>query len=186
MNKLFKPKWWERLLGITGYGLPDIDPASTPPMPPVKKPKEETVYIKCPSCGDNTQLVELLGGGYYYACDKCGAEMCKKIYLATPYSDPDPKVRQVRFEAVNKVAARLMLEGNIVFSPISHTHPIALAGDLPKGWEFWKKMDESFLEWCDELHIYCTDGWMESVGVCAEHNIAIELSKPVIFIEACD
>ena len=36
----FKPKWWERLLGITGYGLPHIDPNDIPPMPPVKPPKE--------------------------------------------------------------------------------------------------------------------------------------------------
>lgn len=35
----FKPKWWERLLGITGYGLPHIDPNDIPPMPPVKEPK---------------------------------------------------------------------------------------------------------------------------------------------------
>ena len=42
-HKLFKPKWWERLLGITGYGLPDIDPASIPPMPPVKPPKEPEI-----------------------------------------------------------------------------------------------------------------------------------------------
>ena len=109
-----------------------------------------------------------------------------KIYLATPYSDPDPKVRQARFEAINKIAARLMAVGSIVFSPISHTHPIALAGDLPKGWNFWKEYDRSFIEWCDEVHIYLSDGWMESEGVRAEYNLAVELNKPIVFIGACD
>lgn len=46
----------------------------------------------------------------------------KKIYLATPYSHKDDKVRRERFDAVNIVAARLMRQGFLVFSPII-AHP---------------------------------------------------------------
>lgn len=106
----------------------------------------------------------------------------KKIYLATPYSHPDPDVRIERFESVNKVAADLMNEGHLVFSPISHTHPIALAGDLPKGWEFWKEYDRTFIEWCDEVHILMLDGWEDSKGVTGEKHIAREMGKPVHFV----
>ncbi len=39
----------------------------------------------------------------------------KKIYLCVPYSHALQEVRQVRFELVNKLAAQLMVKGNIVF-----------------------------------------------------------------------
>ena len=107
----------------------------------------------------------------------------KKIYLATPYSDDDPKVRQARFEAVNKVAAKMMADGYLVFSPISHTHPIALAGDLPKGWEFWKEYDRIFIEWCDELWVYMQDGWLVSTGVTAERHLATDMKKQIEYID---
>lgn len=107
----------------------------------------------------------------------------KKIYLATPYSHKDSNIRFHRFAQVNKVAARLMAEGFLVFSPISHTHPIAIAGDLPKGWEFWHAYDRTFIEWADEVYVLKQQGWEESVGVAAEISIAKTLGKLVVFIE---
>ena len=108
----------------------------------------------------------------------------RKIYLATPYSHPDPPVRLFRFDAVNKVAAQLMSDGFLVFSPISHTHPIAEAGDLPKGWEFWKEYDKTFIEWADEVYVLKAQGWETSTGVQAEIKIAEEMGKPVVYLEA--
>jgi len=105
-----------------------------------------------------------------------------RVYLATPYSHPDPAVREARFQAVNTVAAKLMQDGHHVYSPISHTHPIALAGDLPKGWDFWEAYDRTFIEWAEEVHVYLADGWQESKGVQAEMKIAIELGRPVRYI----
>ncbi len=102
----------------------------------------------------------------------------KKVYLATPYTGT-PAEQQARFEVVNEVAAKLMRDGFLVFSPISHTHPIALAGDLPKGWEFWKEYDLTFIEWCDELLVLMQDGWRDSAGVTAERKLAIKMGKPV-------
>ena len=102
-----------------------------------------------------------------------------KIYLATPYSHKHDWVMQYRFEVINTVAAKLMLQGYHVFSPISHTHPIAHAGDLPKGFDFWKEYDLAFIEWCDEVWVFTADGWKESVGVNTEILIAELMSKPV-------
>lgn len=106
----------------------------------------------------------------------------KKIYMACPYSDESAGVRAWRFELVNRAAAKLMQEGHLVFSPISHTHPIAEAGDLPKGWEFWEAYDRTFLEWADEVHVLMIDGWRESKGVTAEIRIARELKKRVVYV----
>jgi len=58
------------------------------------------------------------------------------IYLACPYSHPDSNVREYRFKMANRAAAKLMRDGHIVYSPISHTHPIAMEGDLPLDWAY--------------------------------------------------
>ncbi len=89
------------------------------------------------------------------------------IYLAIPYSHPDPEVREQRFQTANTVAACLMAAGHHVFSPISHTHPIALAGDLPLGWDFWAEYDRQILSICNMVIVLCVDGWLESKGVQA-------------------
>lgn len=107
-----------------------------------------------------------------------------KIYLATPYSSPDPLVRAFRFDNVNRVAAMLMQRGNLVFSLISHTHPIAKAGNLPKGWKFWAEYDRTFIEWADEVHVFMQRGWKTSVGVTAELKIARDLNKPIWYINS--
>ena len=109
--------------------------------------------------------------------------MSELIYLATPYSHPDPAVREKRFKAVNRVAAQLMGQGKFVYSPISHTHPIALAGDLPKGWDFWDKYCRVMLERCTAMVVLMQEGWKESVGVTNEIKIAKELGIPIIYLK---
>ena len=103
-------------------------------------------------------------------------------YLACPYSHPYAEIREQRFEAVNKVAAKLMKEGRIIFSPISHTHPIAQYG-LPKEWEFWRKYDRRFISLCEKVVVLMLGGWKESVGVQAEIKLAKLLGKPIEYME---
>jgi len=105
------------------------------------------------------------------------------VYLATPYSHDDPDVRQRRFEIVNRVAAKLMRDGVHIYSPISHTHPIAMAGDLPKGWDFWEKYDRVVLAACVKVIVLRQKGWDQSTGVAAEIAIAKEMGLPVEFID---
>ena len=109
--------------------------------------------------------------------------MSDLIYLATPYSDSDPAVQEHRFKEVNKVAAQLMGKGWHVFSPISHCHPIAMAGDLPKDWKFWEAYDKVMLQACTKLVVLMQEGWQKSTGVANEVKIAIELGIPVIYME---
>ena len=109
--------------------------------------------------------------------------MNELVYLATPYSDPNPEVQEKRFREVNKVAAQMMGKGLHVFSPISHCHPIALAGDLPKDWKFWEAYDKVMLQACTKLVVLMQEGWQRSTGVANEIKIAIELGIPVIDME---
>lgn len=104
------------------------------------------------------------------------------IYLATPYSSPDPEIQEERFLAVNRVAAKLMSQGLHIYSPISHTHPIANAGDLPRGWDYWEQYDRAVLAACVGMMVFCQDGWRQSKGVSAEIEIAHEMGLPVQYI----
>lgn len=104
------------------------------------------------------------------------------VYLACPYSHPDRDVRLARFEAVNKVAADLMRQGLKIFSPISHTHPIAEAGELPLGWDYWHEYDHAFLSASNRLIVLMLDGWRESTGVNGEIEIANTLGIGVEYI----
>ena len=58
-----------------------------------------------------------------------------------------------------------------------------LATDITKDWDFWERIDRSFLEWCEEVHVVCLDGWKESRGVNDEIRIAREMNKPVKLIK---
>jgi len=96
------------------------------------------------------------------------------VYLACPYSHPYPDVREARFNAVNKVAARMMRAGVNVISPISHNHPIVTTGDMPGSWEFWEAYCRAILSCCHRIVVLRLDGWQESVGVAAEIKIMEE------------
>lgn len=94
--------------------------------------------------------------------------MNKIIYLAIPYTWNPTK----SFEIANKIAADLMNEGHIVFSPISHSHPIAdyLSPELRINQEFWMKQDLPLLQKCDEVFV---------VHIGSEGQTLIDESKGV-------
>jgi hypothetical protein len=105
------------------------------------------------------------------------------IYLASPYSHPDPQVRTMRFDMACRAAAHLMVRGMLVFSPIAHTHPIAMVGALPLGWDYWQLYDSVMLGCCAELLILTLSGWQESAGVIGELAIAHkDLGLPVRYM----
>jgi nucleoside 2-deoxyribosyltransferase len=104
----------------------------------------------------------------------------KKIYLACPYSDPDEFVRFERYYAATKKAAELIRQGHIVYSPITHSHPINQTCNLPNDFEFWRESCLSFIDWCDEVYVLDIDGWKESKGVQEEISYALSKGKTVV------
>ena len=106
----------------------------------------------------------------------------KKIYLACPYSHEDPAVCDQRFRSANQMAAHLMSKGNIVFSPLSHSHPISLCLGNSLDHDFWLAQDRAFVEWCDAIYVYRMQGWEESRGVQREIKWAKDLGKEVKYI----
>jgi hypothetical protein len=103
------------------------------------------------------------------------------LYLASPYSDPAPAIREKRFRAACQAVAALLRAGRAVYSPVCHCHPLVEFG-LPTDWEFWERYNREHLAHCDELVVLTLDGWQASVGVQAEIRIAAEQGKPVSYL----
>jgi hypothetical protein len=105
-------------------------------------------------------------------------------YLASPYADPDPAVRQARFEIVCRIAGALMARGEVVFSPIAHSHSIQMLANppLPREWNFWQRQDFEFLRHADILAVATLPGWEESTGVTEEITRAKLLGIPVEYM----
>lgn len=110
-------------------------------------------------------------------------------YLACPYTHFRPAVRKFRFQTANKVAAILFAQGEMVFSPISHTHPIKEQcpqdlGNWIGGFEVWESYDKAMLAIaCGSLVVIAVPGWEKSRGVQGEMEIAKELDIPVSFVD---
>ena len=100
------------------------------------------------------------------------------IYLASPYSHPDPAVRDQRYLAACRATVRLLLAGYTTFSPIVHGHALA-DFSLPMDWKFWAQHDQQYLRRCNELIVLALPGWDESEGVQAEVALAQRLGKVV-------
>lgn len=105
------------------------------------------------------------------------------IYLAVPYSSPDNYTRHNRFHESCRIAAYLFQQGNFVFSPISHTHPIKELSHLEGDWKFWAEYDTRMLSFCDRMVIATLSGWKESVGVKAEMDVARHQNLDISFID---
>lgn len=126
-------------------------------------------------------------------CVRLGAQSTatkpRKIYLAAPYSarnadgslDQDKMLK--RFRDVNSMAGQLIKSGLIVFSPISHSHPIGLILNEQLNHDMWMAQDIEFIKWADEVWVYKLTGWNTSSGVTREIELAAKLCKPVRYIE---
>ena len=101
------------------------------------------------------------------------------IYLASPYTHPDPEVREQRFEAVTRHAAELVVMGQPVFSPITHTHLMVKVYGLKIDWETWWPMNKAFMDSSKAVIILKLDGWDESMGVAKEEMYANENNIPI-------
>jgi len=77
-----------------------------------------------------------------------------------------------------------MNEGYTVFSPIAHSHPIAVDLDpkLTCDHEFWMRQDLPILAACKRMFVLCLPGWEHSRGVVAEMQFASAKGIPIEYI----
>ncbi|MFH2115619.1 MAG: DUF1937 family protein [Spirochaetota bacterium] len=105
--------------------------------------------------------------------------MQRRIYLASPYSHWCPLVRWWRWFKACRAAASLMAQGIHVYSPIAHSHWLTVLGRLPKGWDYWRIIDQREILNSKELWVLRLPGWNKSHGVRAEIKAAGYLKLPV-------
>lgn len=102
-------------------------------------------------------------------------------YLATPYSSY-PNGRDAAYVAACQEAALLMEAGINVFSPISHTHGIAVHGviDGHSDNRIWDRVDLPFVVGARGIILCMMTGWENSGGMQRELAVFEKMSKPVI------
>lgn len=107
-----------------------------------------------------------------------------KIYLAIPYTFN----AELSYNISNEVAAKLMGDGHVVFSPISHSHAIAdyMDESLRYSQEFWMAQDLPLIEWCDKVVCVVIGEFGyelidKSIGVQSELKEANKLNKQIEF-----
>lgn len=105
-------------------------------------------------------------------------------YLASPYSDPDPFIREERYLRAMKVLADLLHKGVWTYSPIVHCHEFAkiIYRDGVPVFDHWRQYDLHMLSLCDEILVLRIEGWNRSVGVAAEIAEAERLGIKVSYI----
>ncbi len=96
------------------------------------------------------------------------------IYLASPYWNEDPTVRDTNAKRAISYAKYLMSEGHLVYCPFIYSRGIEHLGE-----DYWTEHSYEMAKLCDRLFVLKLEGWEESAGVKRE----MELFKRVTFVK---
>jgi len=103
-------------------------------------------------------------------------------YLASPYSKYAAGIEEA-FRAICREAALLVAAGVPVFSPIAHTHPIAVHGEIdPLAHAIWLPADRPMMNAACGLIVCQMPGWEESYGIGVEVEHFQHAGKPIVFM----
>lgn len=104
------------------------------------------------------------------------------IYIATPYSHPDPNVVKERMNVFARVAGTLALRGYTVVSPCYNHFILDYMPGLATDWHTWRMYSEELLSKSHRIVVLCQDRWEESIGVRAEIGYANQCKIPIIYM----
>ena len=104
------------------------------------------------------------------------------VYLGTPYSKY-PLGIEMAFRHAAELAGRLVSAGVTVYSPIAHTHPIAIYAKLnPLDYHYWLKFDEVMMRVSDAIVVAKMESWEDSYGLAHEVQHFEATGKPVFYL----
>ena len=107
----------------------------------------------------------------------------KLWYLATPYTNYPDGIESAWEEAC-RITARLILANIPVYSPIAHTHPVAIHGGIdPLDHEIWLPADEPMMHAATGLMVAMMTGWDQSYGIGVEIEAFTSAGKPVVYLD---
>lgn len=103
-------------------------------------------------------------------------------YLATPYSKFPAGIDNA-FKVACRLTAELIRVGIKVYSPIAHTHPIALYGQIdPLDHDIWMPFDTAMMDKADALLIAQMESWEISKGIAIEVDYFLLNGKPIFYL----
>lgn len=105
------------------------------------------------------------------------------IYVASPYSHKEKRVREHRFLMAEWYVATAMKQQLKVFSPIVYAHALAERYQLPTDAQYWKNFNNAMMRRAEYLNVLDLVGWRESKGVQYELMMAEELGIPIIHVQ---
>ena len=105
-------------------------------------------------------------------------------YLASPYTAPTRVLREKRFRMVARAAAKRMVTGEVVYSPIVHGHIVETVGDIgEQSHSFWMRQCFPMLRHAGKLVVLMLEGWESSMGVQMEIETARASGIPIEYME---
>lgn len=111
--------------------------------------------------------------------------MSSLVFIAIPYSHPDPAVKHERIKGVAQMIVKMLQQGIFAFSPI--TYGIALiqnsGSNLLDDWKTWEKACKEYMKGCSKMYVINLPGWELSSGVKGEIEEAKNQGKQVDLIE---
>jgi hypothetical protein len=108
------------------------------------------------------------------------------IYLGSPYSHPDPLVRETRYLQAMQ-ALQTMLACRIwAYSPITHCHELAKIWNMPTDGKFWQEYNFQMLRSSKGLFVLKLEGWAKSEGLREEIAYTTDLNKTITFLSPGD
>ncbi len=107
------------------------------------------------------------------------------IYVASPYSHPDPLIRRTRFLLAQDFIAHCMETMNVIpFSPIVYGHEFAIKYSAPTDAQYWLIFNNNMMRRSECIFMLKIDGWKESQGMELELKIAKLLQIPIVEFDA--
>ena len=104
-------------------------------------------------------------------------------YVGTVYSRHEHGIHAANWEA-SLIAGYLMRAGIPVFSPIAHTHGIAMAAGIdPIDHAIWMPLDRPMMDGAALLVVAMMDGWAESKGIGMEIEAFRQAGKSVVYVD---
>lgn len=121
-----------------------------------------------------------LATAYSYNSNGKYFKLITKLVNHFPFNMINKLFLTLRYRKITKICAHIMAGNNIVFSPITHSHPVAMIGKLPAlSHTFWLRQDKFWVDACDEVWVYKDLPYWTSYGVQREIEWALNARKPV-------
>lgn len=104
-------------------------------------------------------------------------------YVATPYSN-FPDGLEAAWISASEATGRLIQRRIPVYSPIAHSHPISIFGDVDaKNHDIWIPANEPLMDAAHGLLVLMLPSWKRSYGISLEIEFFLKAEKPIVYLD---